>query len=74
MTGGKIYVVWCQPYDDGAQDIRVFAIKEEAEEYQYKIGRELAKERIPAIMEMTEAFIMFPTNIMPFDKDELECN
>lgn len=73
MKTGKIYVVWCQPYNDCAQDIRIFTIKEEAEEYQHKIWHELAKEGIPAIMEMTEAFIMFPTDTMPFDEDELEC-
>lgn len=70
MTGGKIYLVWTQPYDDGAQDIRIFTIKEEAEEYKNKIWREMVKDGIPAIMEMTEAAIMIEGN-SPFDEDEL---
>ena len=71
MQMGKVYLVWCQPYDDCAQDIRIFTIKEEAEEYKNKIWREMAKERIPAIMEMTEAAIMIEGN-SPFDEDELD--
>ena len=70
MQMGKIYLVWCQPYGDCAQDIRIFTIKKEAEEYQTKIWHELAKDGIPAIMEMTEAVIAIEGN-SPFDEDEL---
>jgi hypothetical protein len=70
MQMGKIYLVWCQPFDDCAQDIRIFTIKEEAEEYQKKIWRELVKDGIPATMEKTEAAIIIEGN-SPFDEDEL---
>lgn len=71
MTKGKIYLVWCQPYDDCAQDVQIFTIKSEAEEYRDKIWREMVKDGIPAIMEMTEAFIFIEKN-SPFDEDELD--
>ena len=70
MKTKKIYLVWCQPYDDCAQDIKVFADDFLAEEY-YKEQKEYCcKERIPAVMEMTEAMVIFPNNIIPFDGDE----
>lgn len=70
MKTGKIYFVWCQPYDDCAQDIQVFADAFLAEEY-YKEQKEYCcKEQIPARMEMTEAMVIFPNDIIPFREDE----
>ena len=74
MTGGKIYLVWTQPYDDGAQDIEIFTDKWEAEQRVQKGTEYMRREHIPAGEMRTEAFIMFPTNEMPFDQDELDCN
>lgn len=70
MKTGKIYFVWCQPYDDCAQDIQVFTDDFLAEEY-YKEQKEYCcKEQIPAIMEMAEAMVIFPNDTIPFDEEE----
>lgn len=74
MTSGKIYFVWTQPYDDSAQDIEIFTDEQEAKQRVKKVNEFMAREHIPAVEMMTEAFIIFPTNETPFDKDELECN
>ena len=74
MTSGKIYFVWTQPYDDGAQDIEFFTDKWEAEQRVKKGNEYLKREHIPALEMMTEALIVFPTGEMPFDEDELECD
>lgn len=70
MKTGKIYFVWCQPYDDCAQDIQVFVDDFLAKEYYKEQQAYCRKEHIPAVMEMTEAMVIFPNDTIPFDEDE----
>lgn len=70
MKTGKIYFVWCQPYDDCAQDIQVFADDFFAEKYYKEQTEYCRKEEIAAEMKMTEAMVIFPNDTIPFEEDE----